>query len=362
MWPRDGLTSLLGIEHPILQAPMGGESTVEMAVAVSRAGGLGGLGCSFMANDEIVRSVARIRSMTDRPFNLNFFAHPEPVVDAVLDARAEALVRPFYEELGLEQVPRRPEAPCDTFGAARLELVLELRPKVLSFHFGIPPADVVHVLRDCGVIVLCTVTTVAEAKSLEGSGVSAVIAQGWEAGGHRGTFHPSFEDVGVGGLALVPQIVDAVDVPVVAAGGIADGRGIAAAFALGASGVQMGSAFLSCPEANISADYRAALGEAMDEDTRLTRAFSGRPARARANRFTEAMARHRSPVPDFPRMYGLSGPLEAAAREKGRRGFEFYLWGQAAALNRDVPAGALVELLVREARDSFALMAGAGGP
>ncbi len=355
MWPRRDLIDLLGIEHPIVQAPMGGESTPEMAVAVSNAGGLGGLGCSYMSPEELRAKAEAIRAGTNRPFNLNFFAHPEPRENAELDAQTRARVAPFYQELGLDTVPERGEASCDTFTEAKLSVLLDIRPKVTSFHFGLPPRPLVEALKDAGSLILSTATTVAEARILADAGVDAIIAQGWEAGGHRGTFETSFEDFGVGTMALVPQIVDAVDVPVIAAGGIADGRGIAAAFALGASGVQMGTAFLSCPEANIGDDYRAALRQARDDGTRLTRAFSGRPARAQNNRYIEAMAEHRAPLPDFPTMYAFSKPLEEADAKRGDGSFQFLLYGQAAALNRELPAGELMERLIGEAQEALRL-------
>lgn len=344
---------LLGIDHPILQAPMGGESTTRMVIAVCNAGGLGGLGCSFMSVDEIRHAVGEIQSSTSRSFNLNFFAHPEPKEDLEINKRTRALLAPFYEELGIENIPSRIDAPCDTFDASKLALLMEIRPKVVSFHFGLPPPDMVRALRDVGSVVLCSATTVAEARWLADTGVDAIIAQGWEAGGHRGTFDISFEDFGVGTMALIPQIVDSVDVPVIAAGGIADGRGIAAALVLGASGVQLGTAFLSCPEANISVAYRRALRAATADDTRLTRAFSGRPARAKNNRYIEAMAEDRSRLPDFPTMYGFSEPLERACHDSGKYGFEFFLWGQGAALNRELPAADLVERLVEETQDAL---------
>jgi nitronate monooxygenase len=200
---------------------------------------------------------------------------------------------------------------------------------------------------------------VAEARALDDAGVDAVIAQGWEAGGHHGTFQNSFEDYGVGSMALIPQVVDAVEVPVIAAGGICDGRGIAAALVLGASAVQMGSVFLSCPEANISAAHRAALNDTSDDTTRLTRAFSGRPARAMNNRYIEAMAQTRSRLPDYPTMYGLSKPLQQASAEQGKSGFEFFLWGQAAALNREMTTTGLMELLVDEAQHALGAAASA---
>ena len=350
MWPRTNLINLLGIEHPIIQAPMGGASTPALAIAVSNAGGLGGLGCSFMSPDELRTVANELRSGTNRPFNLNFFAHPAPKENPDVTAQTRARVAPFYKELGLANVPERGKAPYDPFNEAKLSVLLDIRPKVTSFHFGLPPLDMVRALQDVGSVIICSATTVAEARMLSDAGVDAIIAQGWEAGGHRGTFDISFEDFGVGAMALVPQIVDAVDVPVIAAGGIADGRGIAAAFALGASGVQMGTAFLSCPEANVSDAHRNELRQARDDDTRLTRAFSGRPARAKNNRYIEAMAEHRMSLPDFPTMYSFSEPLTQASANTGNSDFQFVLYGQAAALNRELPAAELVALLIDEAR------------
>jgi nitronate monooxygenase len=350
MWPRDDLIDLLKIEHPVIQAPMASAATPALAAAVSNAGGLGSLGCGTMSRDELAAKAKELRAATNRPFNLNFFAHKAPREDPETNARARARVARFYEETGLGDPPAAGRAPFDIFDADTLSVLLEIKPAVVSFHFGLPRPEMVRALKDAGCLVLCSATTVAEARSLNDAGVDAIIAQGWEAGGHRGTFEVSFEDFGVGTLALVPQVVDAVDVPVVAAGGIADGRGIAAAFALGASGVQIGTAFLSCPEARVSETHRAALRGASDQDTRLTRAFTGRPARARTNRYIDAMAEVREPVPDFPAMYGLSAPLRdsTVAGETGE--FQFLLYGQAAALNRELPAADLVRTLVDEAR------------
>jgi len=353
MWPNNHLIDLLEIEHPIVQAPMGGESTPAMAIAVGNAGGLGGLGCSYMSNDELIAKVEQIRAGTSAPFNLNFFAHPVPEADAQAYARTRELVAPFYEELGIDELPDDLQAPCPSFDESRLRVLLELRPRVVSFHFGLPRTEMVRALQDAGCLVACSATTVAEARWLNQAGIDIIIAQGWEAGGHRGTFQVCWEDFGVGSMALVPQIVDAVTVPVIAAGGIGDGRGIAAALILGASAVQLGTAFLACPEANISADYRDALQATRDDATRLTRAFSGRPARAMKNRYSEAMAQARLKFPDYPTMYGFSDPLSQAAADSDTPGFEFYLWGQAAALNRRLPTTSLMELLVNEAQTAL---------
>ncbi len=351
MWPRADLLELLGIEHPIIQAPMADSTTPALAAEVSNAGGLGSLGCGEMTLDDLKTKTDELRGGTNRPFNLNFFAHKAPRANPEVDALTRRRVAPFYEELGLGEVPQAAEAPFDTFDSGTLSVLLEIKPAVASFHFGLPAPDTVGALKDAGCRLLCSATTVEEARALAEAGVVAIIAQGWEAGGHRGTFDVSFEDFGIGTMALVPQVVDAVDVPVIAAGGIADGRGIAAAFALGASGVQMGTAFLSCPEAQVSDSHRNALRHASDRDTRLTRAFSGRPARAKNNRYIDAMAEHRAPVPAFPKMYGFSEPLSAQSVADGTADFEFLLYGQAAALNRELPAAELVRTLVEEAQE-----------
>jgi nitronate monooxygenase len=260
----------------------------------------------------------------------------------------EALA-PYYDELSLDGMPAL-TAPMAPFDAAMLEVVLAIKPGVVSFHFGLPEAAMLDTLRAAGILILCSATTVAEARALEAAGVDAIIAQGFEAGGHRGTFTEPHEAGTIGTFALVPQVVDAVSVPVIAAGGIADGRGIAAAFALGASGVQPGTAFLSCPEAGTQPLYRQALAEARDDATRLTRAFSGRPARALRNRFVDEMAPLEGEAAPFPLQRSLTGPLAAAAQAEGSADFSTLWSGQAAALNRALPAAELVELLVREAR------------
>jgi len=354
VWPRTDLTELLGLEHPIVQAPMAGSTTPALAAAVSNAGGLGSLGCGSMSLDDLGDTVAALRAATNRPFNLNFFAHSAPAFDARIDAATRDRLRPFYSELGLAEPPPRDRAPTGPFDDDALSAVLAIRPAIVSFHFGLPAPEAVRALRDAGCRVLSSATSVAEARRLDAAGVDAIIAQGWEAGGHRGAFEASADDVGVGTMALVPQVVDAVGVPVIAAGGIADGRGIAAAFALGASGVQMGTAFLSCPEASVSDMHRAALRQARDDDTRLSLAFSGRPARAKNNRYIEAMSRTRDRLPDFPLMYELNEPLRQASVAAGTEDFQFLLYGQAAALNRELPAGELVRALARDAQSLLA--------
>ena len=349
MWPRKQLTELLGIEHPIIQAPMAGSTTVELVAAVSNAGAIGSMGYAETPSEIIAEDAHKIRSLTDKPFNLNFFAHATPANRSDVVESARQRLRPFYSEAGLSDIPRDVSEPLLTFTEERLDLVLEIKPALVSFHFGLPASSAIDAIKEAGCLILCSATTTAEAVALEQSGVDIVVAQGWEAGGHRGSFEVNHEDHGVGTLALVPQIADAVNIPVVAAGGIADGRGIAAAFLLGASGVQMGTAFLSCPEASVDESHLAAIRNARDDDTRLTKAFSGRPARARSNDYIEAIAAERLPLPDFPTMYALSEPLRKVSDET--LDYRFLLYGQAAALNREMPAAELVQTLVEETRN-----------
>ncbi|SFN58408.1 nitronate monooxygenase [Mesorhizobium sp. NFR06] len=350
MWPNRRLCDLLKIEHPIIQAPMAGSATPELAAAVSNAGGLGSLGCASMLPDGLRHAARQLRASTERPFNLNFFVCPQPgTSDAVLASAIERL-RPYYEELALGEPPARLPPMGPGFDDARLDLVLEIRPPVVSFHFGMPDSTAVDRLKTAGIVILSTATNVAEALKLADSGADAVIAQGWEAGGHRGSHAPNSPGDGVGTMALVPQVVDAVNLPVIAAGGIADGRGIAAAFALGASGVQIGTGFLSCDEAGTDGPRRALIRSATDMDTMVTDAFSGRAARAKRTRYALEMEQSRTQLPDFPQMIVLSAPLSNA---DARGDFAFHLYGQAAALNRELPAGQLVRTLVAETGEVF---------
>ena len=319
--------------------------------AVSNAGGLGSLGCAELSLEQLRAAVTGLRGATDGPFNLNFFIQEAPRTEpAALQATRQRLA-PWYSAAGLGAPPESlPElGPC--FDDARLALLLEIRPAVVSFHFGLPAPDAILALKDAGIVLIATATTVAEARVLERAGVDAVIAQGYEAGGHRGAHQPTAPGDGVGSLALIPQVVDAVGVPVIAAGGIGDGRGIAAAFALGASGVQMGTAFLSCPEAGTDAPRRARLRHATDTDTMVTDAFSGLSARAMRSRYAEALDEHREPLPAFRQMYALTDPLVAAGPEDE---VSFHLYGQTAALNRELAAPDLMGKLTREAAEAFA--------
>ncbi|MBF9034809.1 2-nitropropane dioxygenase [Rhodobacterales bacterium HKCCE2091] len=349
MWPDTRLTTLFGTEHPIVQAPMLGSSGPLMAAEVSRAGALGSVPCGDLPADEVEARFDRLRQMTDRPVNLNFFVHPGVEPTPVPAALAAAL-EPWRVRFGLDALPGRTAAAPAPFGPERAALVVRLRPEVVSFHFNLPGPAEIATLKRAGIVTMASAPTVADAMRIAAAGIDVVIAQGWEAGGHRGAPGRSAPGDGVGTIALVPQIVDAVDIPVIAAGGIADGRGIAATLTLGAAGVQIGTAFLRCPESEIGDDARQRLADATDTDTAFTTAFSGGTARGIRSAYSTDLARHVDEIPGFPAMYDLSNPLRAAAATAGDDGMAYQLYGQAAALARDVPAGDLVAALVRETR------------
>ena len=346
MWPRSDVAELLGVTHPIIQAPMSGFTTPQLVAAVSNAGALGSLGSATLTADALRDQVAQIRQATNRPFNLNFFVHPAPAQDPDAAERIRQRIARYFAELGLGMVPN-PSEPFLPFDQERLELIRELRPRVVSFHFGLPSSKATQEVKASG-CVFSALHNCAEAQQLEAGGADAIIAQGVEAGGYRGTFTKSPGAGTIGTLALVPQIVDAVRVPVLAAGGISDGRGIAAAFALGASGVQMGTAFLGCPEATVLPVYRAALRAATEEATVITRAFTGRPARALRCRLVDNLPD--MDALDFPLQASLLAPLWRVPDDSARRAFMPMWAGQAVRLLRELPAGELVEKIVAEAQ------------
>ena len=340
------LAARLGIEYPLIQAPMaGGPTTPELVAAVSNAGGLGSTGAAYLSPEEVVRHSWRVRELTDRPFAINLFV-PLPPPEHADPGRMLELLASHHQELGLAP-PRPPVSPLPPF-EEQIDAVLESDARVFSFTFGIPSAPVLERLRARGLLLAGTATTVHEAKLLEAAGVDVVVAQGSEAGGHRGTFAAPFEAALVGTLALVPQVVDAVRLPVVASGGIMDGRGIAAARVLGASGVQLGTAYLCCPESGAARVYKAALRQARDDMTVITRAFSGRPARGLANALSEQLA-HSTDLLPFPLQHAATTPLRRASAEKGDARFMALWSGQAAALIRELPAAELTRRLIAEA-------------
>ncbi|MCY1077656.1 NAD(P)H-dependent flavin oxidoreductase [Archangium lansingense] len=334
----------LGIEHPIIQAPMAGVTTPELVAAASNAGGLGSIGAPYMKPADIVQFARRVRELTDRPYAINLFA-PQPPPAKTDPSRMLAELARYHQELGLEP-PRPPSSPLPSF-EEQVDAVVESGAPIFSFTFGIPPPAVLERLKARGMVLLGTATNVREAKLLEAAGVDAVVTQGSEAGGHRGTFAEPFEAGMVGTMALVPQVADAVRIPVIASGGIMDGRGIAAARVLGASGVQLGTAFLTCPESGATPAYKAALREARDDMTVITRALSGRPARGLANELTEAFQEEGAILP-FPLQHGATGPLRNAAAARGDPRFMTLWSGQAAALSRGLPAAELMRQLIAE--------------
>jgi len=349
-WPDRRILDLCGIESPIILAPMAGPGTAALAIAVSEAGGLGSMPCAQLSGTEIRTALETIRRNTSRPININFFCHTPPTPEPDRDLAWRALLRPYYLELGLD--PEAPLAPPSRrpFDSESCALVEELRPKVVSFHFGLPARDLLDRVKATKARVIGSATTVREARWLESHGCDAVIAMGLEAGGHRGNFLSDDMARQVGIFALVPQIADAIKVPVIAAGGIADARGILAALALGASAVQVGTAYLFCPEARVPRQHLEALANSADDDTMITNVFTGRPARGIANRLMLEVGPMASTAPAFPLASSAVGPLRAKSEPSGSKDF-MNLWsGQAAPLaKRGVPAGELTRALASEA-------------
>jgi nitronate monooxygenase len=355
LWPDTRIQDLLKIDLPILLAPMAGPGTAELAIAVSEAGGLGALPCAMLSPEQIRAQVQIIKLRTNRPFNVNFFCHKPPASEPEREAAWKRRLEPYYQEMGLN-----PEAPVTAanrspFAGIHCDLIEELKPAVVSFHFGLPDEPLLKRVQAAGAKVLASATTSAEARWLEEHGADVIIAQGAEAGGHRGIFLKGDISGQPGTMALVPQVVDAVKVPVIAAGGIADARGIAAAFALGASAVQIGTAYLFCPEAKMSAPHMQALREARDDGTALTNVFTGRPARGFINRGMRETGPIAKDVPAFPLAAAAWAPLREQAEVNGSGDFSPLWGGQAAALGREMPAAALTRHLADEALASYAM-------
>jgi nitronate monooxygenase len=358
MWPDRRLLDLFKIEYPILQAPMAGAMDAELAIAAAKAGALAALPAGMLDAEQLRAQVAQFRSATaDKPINLNFLAHKMPTPSNAREHAWREVLKPYYVELGIDPgvpVPAITRAP---FEAAMCTVVEELRPEVVSFHYGLPDAMLIARVKAAGCKVISSATTVREARFLEASGCDAVIAQGLEAGGHRGMFLSDDVATQIGLFALLPQVADAVKIPVIAAGGIGDARAIVAALTLGAAGVLLGTAFLFCPEAKPLPPHRAALREARDDSTVLTNVLSGRPARGLVNRVIRELGPISEIAPEFPLAAGALSPLHAKAQALGSGDFSPMLAGQAAALGRDMPAGTLVEKLAAEAQDMLRRMA-----
>jgi nitronate monooxygenase len=347
-WPNRRLIDRLKIEHPIVQAPMGGHVTVDMPAAVSVAGGLGSFPTTGLTPGQLRDAVGKIRAKSAKPLNLNFFCNAIPQRDAALESAWLQRLAPYYAELGVD-LPTPPSNVFMPFGEEMCDTAVDLKPEVVSFHFGLPEKSLVDRIKAAGCMVFSSATTVAEARWLEDNGADAVIAQGLEAGGHRGMFLISDVASQVGTLALVPQVVDAVKVPVIAAGGVADGRGIAAALALGASAVQMGTAYLLCPEAHITALHRAALKSPGDNVTVITNVLTGRPARVFMTRIVRELGPLAKGVPSFPIPGYNLYPLSTKAQSQGSADFSALYAGQAAAFAQELPAGELTAKLASSA-------------
>ncbi|MFT5511004.1 MAG: nitronate monooxygenase [Hyphomicrobiaceae bacterium] len=349
MWPNREFLDLIGIDLPIIQAPMAGANGTAMAIAVSEAGGLGSLPCAMLDAAKARAEIGVIRQQTAKPMNVNFFCHKPAAPNPDRDATWKRHLAAFYEELGLDATASAPAGNRAPFDEAMCEVVEDLKPEVVSFHFGLPEKPLLGRVKAAGCRVLGSATTVEEARWLEDNGCDAVIAQGYEAGGHRGMFLTGDIATQAGTFALVPQVVDAVKVPVIAAGGIADGRGVAAAFMLGAASVQIGTAYLFTPESLISDLHRTALETARDDDTALTNLFSGRPARGLMNRIMRKIGPMSDLAPAFPTAGGALAPLKAAAEAQGVSDFTSLWSGQAAGLCHEIGAGDLTRQLAEDA-------------
>lgn len=345
-WTDRRLCDLFDIDHPIIQAPMAGATTPEMAAAAANAGVLGSLGCAMYSAEKLSEVTHATQGLTNRAINLNFFVHEDPVEDAGKAAQAAQRLQGWYDRFDAGEMPEAKPTHFP-FEGELCEAVLQLSPKVASFHFGLPDEALIASLKDQGIVILSSATSAAEAKWLEQRGADAVIAQGYEAGGHSGWFLPRGTANTAGTMALVPRIVDAVSVPVIAAGGISDGRGIAAALMLGAAGVQIGTAFMATPECMASDAHKQALLAASGDDTMYSRAFSGRHARSLVNDYAAQMDAV-TDWPDFPLMNTLTGPLRGASAKQGKPD-AIALWsGQAVGLMRDETTAEVVERLVAE--------------
>lgn len=348
-WPDRRILDLLGIQLPILQAPMAGATGSAMAIAVGNAGGLGALPCAMLTAEQVHSEVQAFRASCQGPLNLNFFCHQPPMPDPERDARWKLALKPYYDEVGADFEAPTPVSNRAPFDEQSCQWVERLRPEVVSFHFGLPQADLLQRVKATGAKVLSSATTVEEALWLEANGCDAIIAMGYEAGGHRGMFLSDDITSQIGTFALVPQVADAVRIPVIAAGGIGDHRGLVAALALGASAVQVGTAYLFCPEAKVSAAHRQALDHAPASDTALTNLFTGRPARGIYNRIMRELGPMSPLAPRFPLAGGALMPLRAIRDPQGNSDFSNLWAGQALRLGRHRSASELTRELADKA-------------
>lgn len=358
MWPDRRITELFKTEFPIVLAPMAGVMDAELVIAAAQGGALGSLPCAMLSAEKAREQVNIIRQRVSAPVNMNFFCHRAVDADPAREATWKQHLASHYTEHGLD-----PAAPVNVanrapFDAAMCAVVEELKPEVVSFHFGLPEPALLARVKAAGCLVMASATIVREAIWLEENGADVIIAQGAEAGGHRGMFLTDDIAGQPGTFALVPQVVDAVKVPVIAAGGIADGRGIAAAFALGAAGVQIGSAYLRCPESRVSTPARVALAQARDDSTVITNVMTGRPARGVVNRVMREVGPISPHAPAFPHAATALGPLKAAAEKLGKVDYTNLWAGQAIRMGREMPAAELTRALAGAALARLSQMAG----
>jgi nitronate monooxygenase len=358
MWPDRRILDLFKTEFPIVLAPMAGVMDADLVIAAAQGGALGSLPCAMLSVEKAREQINIIRQRVSAPVNMNFACHKVADTDPLREAEWKRRLAPYYEELGLD-----PAAPINTanrapFNEAMCELVEELKPEVVSFFYGLPNRALLERVKAVGCVVMASATIVREAIWLDEHGADAIIAQGAEAGGHRSMFLTENFAEQPGTFALVPQVVDAVRVPVIAAGGIADGRGIAAAFALGAAGVQIGSAYLRCPESKVIAPARTALAQARDDSTVITNVMTGRPARGVVNRVMREVGPISPDAPAFPHAATGLAPLKAAAEKLGRLDFTNIWAGQAVRLGREMPAAELTRALAGAALARLSHLAG----
>lgn len=339
------LEELLGIELPVIQAPMAGVQGSELAIAVSNAGGLGSLPCALLSEETMRQELAAIRDSTRKPYNVNFFCHAPPPADAIREQAWRELLAPYYERYGMDPRAALAGAVRTPFSSASADALEPFKPKVVSFHFGLPAPEFVARIKSWGSKVFSSATTVEEAAWLEKRGVDAVIAQGVEAGGHRGIFLSDDLTTQSGTFALLPQIVSAVRVPVIAAGGIADAKGVAAAMSLGAAGAQLGTSYLLCHESTTSAVHRAALKTPEARHTALTNLFTGRPARGIINRLMRDLGPLNPAAPAFPSAATAIAPLRKRAEAEGLGDFSSLWAGQNVSGCREISAAALTRSL-----------------
>lgn len=352
----NGFLRRIGVQLPIIQAPMAGTSTPALAAAVTNAGALGSISVGAVNAAKAAEAIATLRGLADGPFNVNVFTHQPARPDPIRERAWIEALRPVFAAYGGE-----PPAALDEIyasfnvDAAMLETLLAARPAVVSFHFGLPPEPAIRRLRAEGIVLLATATNPAEGRAAQAAGVDAVVAQGWEAGGHRGVFDPLAPDPQLGTTALTRLLARDLAIPVIAAGGVMDGAGVAAMLDLGAVAVQMGTAFIAAPESSADADHRAALLGAGAAATEMTRLLSGRPARSLPNRFTALKATTLEGLtpPDYPIAYAAGKALAAAARARGEGGFGAQWAGQGAPLARAMPAAELVAVLAEELRTAL---------